>query len=794
MTADAFDMSPDAVFQRRQALWGNGYRPYPIWSPGARDHNGEPVKNAGKRACGANWLELANVNPPLAARQRPDTVALNTGIVLGEAVVIDVDVEDESLVNELVGVIRNVDGATPLCRQGRPPKLAFIYRTDRPYSKIKTPELKLPNGTKAVVEVLARGQGLTIDGIHPQTGAPYRFLGEANLLNTAVSELPQLSELRARAVIEEVERVLREAGAVDWPKAVSLRGAASLHPAENPLTGGFFHRVNQMALHHPEEWLPSIYPDAKRAPNGTFRIPAAMRGLPASKQDLSIHPELGIVDWADNERPMTAIDFVLAHGSPSTSYTAPRNRALTDLNVAARLEALAEPGGICVSAIVHDQVQGRLDCGFKDIGDQQLKNIARPVRVYRVGISGVATAVDAAPALPLPDKPSIAVLPFQNMSGDPEQEYFADGMVEEIITALSRIRWLFVIARNSSFTYKGQAVDVKQVGRELGVRYVLEGSVRKGSGRVRITAQLIEAESGAHLWADRFDGSLEDVFDLQDQVATSVAGVIEPALQAAEISRSSARPTDDLTAYDLYLRGVLHAFRYGKDDALDAIALFDRALQRDPRYAPALARASLCFMQLSNGGWTDDPEQTRQNGISYARRAVEADNGDPEVLSSAAHTLGVFGGDLSVMMTMIERSLELNPSHAWGWSAAGWNRLWAGEPDAAIHHFETALRLSPREPRRLWWVTGIGVAHFLAKRFDEALPKLLPAIEEHRTWPTPYRFLAASYAHLGRLDEARSIVERLRAVASNLMTAASLRRPEDAELLLSGLRLAMGET
>ena len=227
------------------------------------------------------------------------------------------------------------------------------------------------------------------------------------------------------------------------------------------------------------------------------------------------------------------------------------------VNVAARLEGLAEPGGICVSARVQEDAAGKLDLSFEDIGDQQLKNIARPVRAYRVVITTGSPSTQVSSGPPLPDKPSIAVLPFANMSGDPEQEYFADGMVEEIITALSRIRWLFVIARNSSFTYKGQAVDVKQVGRELGVRYVLEGSVRKAGGnRVRITGQLIDALNGTHLWADRFDGSLEDIFELQDKIAVSVAGVIEPALHAAEMRRSAARPTTDLTAYDFYLRAL----------------------------------------------------------------------------------------------------------------------------------------------------------------------------------------------------------------------------------------------
>jgi TolB-like protein len=249
------------------------------------------------------------------------------------------------------------------------------------------------------------------------------------------------------------------------------------------------------------------------------------------------------------------------------------------VNVAARLEALAEPGGICVSRVVRDQVRDKLAFSFEDMGEQQVKNIARPIRVHRVLLderpdpSEPTTAVPPKPPLALPDKPSIAVLPFQNMSGDPGQEYFADGMVEEIITALSRIKWLFVIARNSSFTYKGQAVDVKQVGRQLGVRYVLEGSVRKAAGRVRITAQLIEAETGAHLWADRFDGSLEDVFELQDKVAASVAGIIGPALRAEEIRRAIERPTDDPTAYDLYLRALPNALSSDKNKILDAIGL-----------------------------------------------------------------------------------------------------------------------------------------------------------------------------------------------------------------------------
>jgi adenylate cyclase len=292
------------------------------------------------------------------------------------------------------------------------------------------------------------------------------------------------------------------------------------------------------------------------------------------------------------------------------------------VNIAARIEALTDPGGVFVSNTVHDQVRDRLPFAFEDLGEQQVKNIARPVRVYRVREPLTHPVADApgstlsrnagegadrqrreagegsAPALPLPDKPSIAVLPLANLSGDPEQEYFADGMVEEIITALSRIRWLFVIARNSSFTYKGQAVDVKQVGRELGVRYVLEGSVREAGGRVRITTQLIEAETGAHLWADRFDGSLKDVFELQDEVADSVAGVIEPALQAAEIARSVKRPTADLTAYDLYLRAVATLFPIAKERVYRALDLLQQAIAIDRHYGMALCWAAICFWQL----------------------------------------------------------------------------------------------------------------------------------------------------------------------------------------------------
>jgi adenylate cyclase len=469
------------------------------------------------------------------------------------------------------------------------------------------------------------------------------------------------------------------------------------------------------------------------------------------------------------------------------------------VNIAARLEALADPGGICVSRVVRNQVRDKLDFAFGDMGEQQVKNIARPVHVHSVvlggGLGPSRLSAEAAPQplLTLPDKPSIAVLPFQNMSGDMEQEYFVDGMVEEIITALSRIPWLFVIARNSSFTYKGQTVDVKQVGRELGVRYVLEGSVRKGGNRVRITGQLIDAVTGTHLWADRFDGLIEDVFELQDKVASSVAGVIEPALQAAETARSAGRRTDDLTAYDLYLRAYAMTLSSTRE-VPEALRILEQAIARDPRYGPALAWAALCCFRLVGDGRSEDPAADRLKGSDFARRALEVAGDDPNILANAALALAYFGEDIGAMMALVDRSLALNPSFARGWNVSSSLRNWAGQPDIAIEHMETSLRLSPRA-RVGTSLVGIGSSHFVSRRFDQAVPILLRAIQEDPSHPLAYRYLAACYAHMGRLDDAREVVTRLRAVTSLVIPDLSyLRNAEYRELFLSGLRLAAGET
>jgi pentatricopeptide repeat protein len=415
-----------------------------------------------------------------------------------------------------------------------------------------------------------------------------------------------------------------------------------------------------------------------------------------------------------------------------------------------------------------------------------------PGRGYRF-TAGV-TPTSGEPEPPLPDKPSIAVLPFRNLSGDPEQEYFADGMVEEIITALSRITWLFVIARNSSFTYKGQTVDVKRIGRELGVRYVLEGAIRKAGGRVRISAQLIDATTSPHLWADRFDGLLEDLFELQDQVAASVAGVIEPTLEVAESRRLADRPTNDLTALDFYLRALPDLDAFTKESHLRALHLLEQAIERDPHYGPALALAAHCHGRLEVNGWAENPQAARRSCIDLARRALHSSPDDPNVLAHAAFALGYWGEDIDVSLRLIDRCLTLNPNHARGWHWSALLRVFAGRPDIAIEHFENYLRLSPRD-RLASYLNGIGEAHFFCRRFDEAAAHLLGSLERAPGFPITYRVLASCYAHMGRLDDAREIVRRLRAVTPIVMEPATrYRNSELRELFLSGLRMAAGET
>jgi TolB-like protein len=464
------------------------------------------------------------------------------------------------------------------------------------------------------------------------------------------------------------------------------------------------------------------------------------------------------------------------------------------VNVAARLEGLAEPGGICVSGRVQEDARGKLDITFEDAGEQQLKNIERPVRVYRVRPSDTATS---RLALPLPDKPSIAVLPFQNMSGDPEQEYFADGMVDEIITALSRMRWLFVIARNSSFTYKGRAVDVKQVGRELGVRYVLEGGVRKAVNRVRVIGQLIDTTTGAHIWADRFEGALEDIFDLQDQVTASVVGAIAPKLEQAEIERAKRKPTESLDAYDYYLRGMASLYQRTSREVLDeALRLFYRAIELDPAFGSAYATAAWCYFQRKGSGWVGDREHEIAEATRLVWRAVELSKDDAVALSYSAWTLAYLIRDLDAGVGFTDRALALNPNLATAWFVSGWLRIWLGKPDVAVEHIARAMRLSPLDPLMRGMQVGTAHAHLFAGRYDEACLWAGMTLREAPDFHTALRIGAASNALAGRAEEANKAVARLRQLdpalrVSNLRDALGpYRRPEDLARYEEGLRKA----
>jgi TolB-like protein/class 3 adenylate cyclase len=472
------------------------------------------------------------------------------------------------------------------------------------------------------------------------------------------------------------------------------------------------------------------------------------------------------------------------------------------VNIAVRLEGIAEPGGISISDDARRQIRGKVDVTFEDLGSQSLKNIAEPMRVWRVpygrAAPGVPTRlrVDAA-ALTLPDKPSIAVLPFTNMSGDPEQEYFADGMAEDIITALSHFKALFVIARNSSFTYKGRAVDVKQVGRELGVRYVLEGSVRKAANRVRITGQLVDTTTGAHLWAERFDGGLSDVFDLQDQVTESVVGAIAPAVEKAEIERAKRKPTESLDAYALYLRGLAKLYQFGNRQANEeALRLFNSAIALDPDFAAAYARAALCHVWAKTNGWFSDTANETAEVTRLAQRAVELGKDDAIALTTSGHALVYFVRDLEGGAALINRALVLNSNLAEAWNWGGWVKNWLGEPEAGIERFARAMRLSPLDPRLTTMRGGTAYAHFLLGRYDEAASWAAMALQDNPDYQPGLRIAAASNAMAGRPEQAHKAMARLRRLnpalrISNLKDVLPpIRRAEDLSRYEEALRQA----
>ncbi len=435
------------------------------------------------------------------------------------------------------------------------------------------------------------------------------------------------------------------------------------------------------------------------------------------------------------------------------------------VNVAARLEALAEPGGIYVSRVVHDQVRDKLSFSFEDMGEQTVKNIARPVGIHRIQLGEQAAPTKSAgasskPELSISDRPALAVLPFANMSGDPEQEYFADGISEDIITALSKLRWFFVIARNSSFNYKGKAVDVKRAARELGVRYVLEGSVRKGGNRVRITAQLIDASTGNHIWADHYDGELSDIFALQDEITKKVVTAIEPKLLEAEGLRSQSRSPEDLGAWDMVIRANSLFWRLSKGEIETAIEMLQRAVERYPEYAPA--HSLLAFVLLVSGYMGSRlTEAQLQQATTHAARAVDLDDSDP-----SAHLARGFAAFMQRQTNMaaaeFHRALSLNPNLAAAHGYLGWALAFDGQTDLASAHLEEAMRMSPHDPQNAIFNTGLAIVHYFAGRYPEAVECSRKALQLRSTFTAGYRIHVASLAQAGMIDEAREALARLK--------------------------------
>jgi adenylate cyclase len=430
------------------------------------------------------------------------------------------------------------------------------------------------------------------------------------------------------------------------------------------------------------------------------------------------------------------------------------------VNVASRLEGLAEPGGICISAKVYDEVKNKLALGYEDMGEQEVKNVAEPIHVYLIVPERSAGKPKAGPGedLALPDKPSIAVLPFDNMSGDPEQEFFADGITEDLITALSKVRWFFVIARNSTYTYKGKAVEVTRVAKELGVRYVLEGSVRKAGNRVRITAQLIDATSGRHVWAERYDRQIEDIFDLQDEMSQTIVGAVEPELSAAERDRALSKPPENLDAWESYQRGLWHMWSYERDGNFEAENLLKRATDLDPNFAPAYAYGSYVQYTRVIMGWSEGPEQSLDAGRTLAEKALALDDKDP-MAYFAAGRIHMMRGRHDDSIASLETAIELNPSFAQSHHGLGMALTLAGRLDEAKEALGMAERLSPRDPI-LWASTVVhSLACVLSRDYEEALHWARKTIQNPRSkgyWPQAA--LAASLAHLGQMDEARAAV------------------------------------
>jgi adenylate cyclase len=437
------------------------------------------------------------------------------------------------------------------------------------------------------------------------------------------------------------------------------------------------------------------------------------------------------------------------------------------VNIAARLEGIAEPGGVCISDDAHRQIRGKIDIAFDDIGEQTLKNIAEPMRAWHIRLAGEAAPAIRSSSSPiqvqdlaLPDKPSIVVLPFDNMSAQPGQDYLADGIVEAITAALSCIRSFFVIARSSAFTYKGRATNARQIGKELGVAYLLEGSVQKAGNRLRIIVQLIETEGGAHVWSSRFDGAIDEFFDLEDRITEQVAGALQPSVRIAEIERSRRKRPQDLSSYDYTMRAMPHVWALEKEESVKALELLEKALAIDPEYPLALSLAGWCHAQRSVYNWADDIAVSQAMARSLAERAAEMSGDDPIILAvlGAVHT---FVRNHGTARVLLERAVTLDPNAAWAWSRLGWLENYTDQPQKAIGNFERALRLSPIDPMNFNNYVGIGSSHEVAQEYDKAALFYRRALEERPNASWIYRHLASSLSGGGRIEEAKQALAEM---------------------------------
>jgi adenylate cyclase len=442
------------------------------------------------------------------------------------------------------------------------------------------------------------------------------------------------------------------------------------------------------------------------------------------------------------------------------------------VNIAARLEAMAEAGGVCISSIVHDSLLNRISHSFSDAGRHEFKNIERPIQVFRWPASDDPIHKDT--GLAKPDKPSIVVLPFDNMNADPDQEYFADGIVEAITAELAKVKSFFVIARNSAFTYKGRQFDIRDVGRELGVAYALEGSVQRAGNRIRITAQLIETENGAHVWAKRFDGSLDDIFELQDDITEQVAGALQPSITLAEIERTARKRPQEFGAYDFTMQALPHCWHLEKDETAKALGYLEQALAIDPQFPLALSLTAWCHAQRSVYNWTDDVEGTKAKSLELAELAASQSGGDPLVLAvlGTAHTIVRNYGTARILL---ERAVSIDPNSAWAWSRLGWLEAYGANYEAALPHFEKARRLSPFDPLNFNTYVGMASALEGAGRYDEAVAYFEKALHERPQATWIYRSYVSALVGAGRMDQARQAFGKLIAAYPDL-TATKVRQ------------------